>query len=355
MIDYLVQQKARISHALDSYLHGEMKQLFERHPFGPDVADRLVDFSGRGKMIRGALVYLGAELYGHSEPGPATTRLACVMELLQSFLLIHDDIMDGDLLRRGGPSVFAQYEHMGRERQLADPRHFGESMGICAGDVAIFLATALVAHDEVPEGLERKLLRLISTEIARVGLAQMSDVYHGVYPGQVPEQEIIDLYRFKTGRYTFSLPLMCGATIAHAPESDVSTLGLIGEGLGVVFQIKDDYIGLFGETDAIGKTVGSDIASDKKTLYRTFLFDAATEAERARLDTIFGSPDPDADDIDYVLGCMQDHGVVSRVESVLLAYADDTRDTIRNSLPNMPAEGRELLERLLEYNLTREA
>lgn len=355
MIDYLITQKERIQKSLDNYLLVEAKHIFERHPFGRDVAERLVDFASRGKMIRGALVYLGAELYGYDGPSEPATRLAAVMELLQSFLLIHDDIMDGDLLRRGAPSVFAQYEQLGMDKELSGPRQFGEAMGICAGDVAIFLATALVAHDDVPVHLERPLLRLISTEIARVGLAQMSDVYHGVYPGQVDEQEIIDLYRFKTGRYTFSLPLMCGSTIAGAHSDDIRALGEVGEGLGIVFQIKDDYIGLFGETDAIGKTVGSDIAADKKTLYRTHLFNRADGRDLDRLSSIFGNPDPSADDIDFVVRSMHSLGVVESVETVLQSYAAETRDAIRSKLAGMPQQGRDKLEKLLEYNLTREA
>lgn len=355
MIDYLITQKERIQKSLDDYLLVEAKQVFERHPFGTDVAERLVDFASRGKMIRGALVYLGAELYGYDGPSEPATRLAAVMELLQSFLLIHDDIMDGDLLRRGAPSVFAQYEQLGMEKELSGPRSFGEAMGICAGDVAIFLATALVAHDDVPVRLERPLLRLISTEIARVGLAQMSDVYHGVYPGQVDEQEIIDLYRFKTGRYTFSLPLMCGSTIAGAHSDDIRALGEVGEGLGIVFQIKDDYIGLFGETDAIGKTVGSDIAADKKTLYRTHLFNRAEGRDLDRLSSIFGNPDPSADDLDFVVRSMHSLGVVESVETVLQTCATETRDAIRSKLDGMPQQGRDKLEKLLEYNLTREA
>ncbi|TVQ25251.1 MAG: polyprenyl synthetase family protein [Spirochaetaceae bacterium] len=355
MIDYLLRQKERISRSLDEYLRVELRELFESHPFGTDAATRLYDFSSRGKMIRGALVYMGAELYGYEGSDRPTTRLAVVMELLQSFLLIHDDIMDGDTLRRGAPSVFAQYEQLGIERSLAEPRHFGEAMGICAGDVAIFLATGLVAHDDVPVALERRLLRLISTEIARVGLAQMSDVYHGVYPEQVEESEIIDLYRYKTGRYTFSLPLMCGATISAAPERDIESLGRIGEGLGVVFQIKDDYIGLFGQTAAIGKNVGSDIAADKKTLYRTYLFERASAGDRARLATVFGASDPGPEDIAFVTGCMHSYGVVDDVEKVLQNYADETRRSIRNDIPDMPENGRAMLEQLLEYNLTREA
>ncbi|MFW6233762.1 MAG: polyprenyl synthetase family protein [Spirochaetota bacterium] len=355
MIDYLITQKERIQRSLNDYLLVEAKHVFERHPFGRDVAERLLDFASRGKMIRGALVYLGAELYGYQGPTEPVTRLAAVMELLQSFLLIHDDIMDGDLLRRGVPSVFAQYEQLGTEKALSGPRSFGEAMGICAGDVAIFLATALVAHDDVPVHLERPLLRLISTEVARVGLAQMSDVYHGVYPGQVDEQEIIDLYRFKTGRYTFSLPLMCGSTIAGARKDDIHALGAIGEGLGIVFQIKDDYIGLFGKTDAIGKTVGSDIAADKKTLYRTHLFNRAQGRDLERLSSIFGSSEPSADDVEFVVRSMHSHGVVESVESILQAYATETREAIRNKLAGMPQEGRNMLEELLEYNVTREA
>ncbi len=354
MIEYLQKRKSTIAEYLTNYLRHECHDLLSDQRFGRDLVERLLDFTTRGKMIRGSLVFLGAELYGHDDSDPALLRMAAVMELLQSFLLIHDDIMDRDRLRRGSPSVYAQYDELGRDEGMHDHLHFGESMGICAGDVAIFLATGLIADESVPERYRKPLLAAVSREIVRVGIAQMGDVYHGVSPKPVSEEDVIDVYRFKTGRYTFSLPLMCGAILAGASAEDQTVLGRIGEGLGIVFQIKDDEIGLFGTSEGIGKTVGSDIAADKKTLHRIALFELADEATRTQMTGIFGKENPTDDDIAKVLNAMHDTGVPARVSGILDDYAEATRSRIRESLAGMPETGVGLLEQLLEYNLTRE-
>lgn len=357
MLDYLAERKATIAEYLSRYIRDECRPVFADQQFGPDVADRLVEFASRGKMIRGGLVFYGAELYGLREASPALVRLAAVMELLQSFLLIHDDIMDRDRLRRGNPSVYAQYDDMGRAESIDDHLHFGESLGICTGDVAIFIATGIIADSHIPDEYRRPLLAAVSREIARVGLAQMADVYHGVSHREVAEESVIDVYRYKTGRYTFSLPLVCGAILAGAPPADRDILGRVGEGLGIVFQIKDDQIGLFGTEEQIGKTVGSDIAADKKTLYRIFLYNAADAQTRTRLDAIFGNPAPTSAQIEEVLGLIHSLGVDEMVNERLNRYADHTRALIQkeDSLQDMPAKGRKMLEDLLDFNLTRSA
>ncbi|MFW5994700.1 MAG: hypothetical protein ACOCRN_01220, partial [Spirochaetia bacterium] len=115
--------------------------------------------------------------------------------------------------------------------------------------------------------------------------------------------------------------------------------------------------GLFGTEEEIGKTVGSDIVADKKTLYRIFLYNAADEKTRTRLDTIFGNPSPAAGEINEVLELIHSFGVDEMVSDRLNRYADRTRELIQNedSLQNMPPHGRKMLEDLLDFNLNRSA
>ena len=353
MIEHLTKYKKAITDFLTEYLRRHQRVIFEGTRFGHDVAERLLTFSLQGKMIRGSLVYMGAGLYGHTDDDPALLRMAAVMELLQSFLLIHDDIMDRDRLRRGAPSIYAQYEELGREEGIRDNLHFGEAMGICTGDVAIFLATGLIADESIPDEHRRSLLSAVSNEISRVGLAQMGDVYHGVSPTEIDEDDVINVYRLKTGRYTFSLPLCCGAILADAPKEELEALGRIGEGLGIVFQIKDDDIGLFGTTEGIGKTVGSDISEDKKTLHRIELFQRVSETDRAALEPLFGAGAISTEQVDYVLEAMRRYGIDTYARERMRQFADHTADMIRRDLRLVTERGKQMLESLLEYNLTR--
>ena len=324
-----------------------------------DVIGRLLDYTIRGKMIRGALVTIGARLFSTNpaglEPGLQTVclRLGAAMELIQSLLLIHDDIMDQDDLRRGKPSVHAQYVQLAHLRDVTDPQRLGESLGICAGDVSGFMAFEILAGLDLEPPLLRDLFALTSHELTLVGLAQMSDVYNGGVCAEVGFEEIIRLYRYKTGRYTFSLPLMAGALCAGAKPETRRILGEIGELFGIIFQIKDDDLGLFGNSERTGKPVGSDIREDKKTLHRYFLFERADVAERKEFREIFGKRNASEAEIKHVLHRMELLGVREHIDTELDLYAIQSRRLIA-SVQGISDWGRKALDGLLAYNLSRE-
>ena len=138
------------------------------------------------------------------------------MEIIHSSLLIHDDIMDNDRLRRGERTVFAQYEQLGRGRRAADAGRFGSAMGICAGDVGYFVAGDILAPLPLDPEVKGPLLSLVFRELAYVGLAQMQDIAFGAFDRTPARDEVIALYLYKTARYTFSLPLMAGALLGGA-------------------------------------------------------------------------------------------------------------------------------------------
>ncbi|HKJ86702.1 MAG TPA: polyprenyl synthetase family protein, partial [Spirochaetia bacterium] len=206
----------------------------------------------------------------------------------QSFLLIHDDIMDEDPIRRGVPAVFEQYRRHACDNGFRHPSRFGESMAICGGDVAVLMAVTAVGGIEAPDAIRLKLMTLLGAEIAKVGVAQMADVANGHSTRAATEEEIRSVYRFKTGRYTFSLPLMLGAILAGAEESAVAALSTWGELQGVVFQIRDDHLGIMGDTGAIGKPAGSDISANKQTLHRLYLLDRLPGTAWADVSGFFG-------------------------------------------------------------------
>ncbi len=119
----------------------------------------------------------------------------------------------------------------------------------------------------------------------------MQDLNFGQTFPEVSEAEIKRLYINKTGRYTFSAPLRTGAVLGGADRVLQDRLAVLGETLGLLFQMRDDEIGLYGQAEAIGKPVGSDIREAKLTLFMRRLFDKAAPADRRRLAGIFGNPD----------------------------------------------------------------
>ena len=287
MIDSLDVYREGIIDALRRIDHEQGARLAGVNAWGADLRTRLVEFTSRGKLIRGSLVVAAAEAFGRAADRPVST-VAAALELVQSFLLIHDDIMDEDPVRRGVPAVFEQYRRHGCDAGFRDPARLGESMGICAGDVAVLLAVTALAGVDLDAAVRLRLIALLGEEIAKVGVAQMADVANGHSSHAATEEEILSVYRFKTGRYTFSLPLMLGALIADAPAPVVDALSAWGELQGIVFQIRDDHLGVMGETAEIGKRAGSDITANKQTLHRLHLLERLPGTQWADVEDLFG-------------------------------------------------------------------
>ena len=353
MSEFFDSWKTLILEQIASYLQAQEKLLGRVNPWGPDVSRRLADFSSRGKMIRGSLVALGYLLF-RDDPPAAVRQAAAAMELLQSSFLVHDDIMDRDLTRRGHPTVFAQYGQVGEAQGLADSGHFGEAMGICAGDIAFFFAFDLLSRLDLPAADSRRVIHAAHATVIETCVAQMQDVYFGSTDASHPvrEDEVLSVYHYKTGRYTFTLPLQMGALIAGQGDKVLASLAGIGEQMGMIFQIKDDELGLYGAEEEIGKPVGSDIAAGKKTIFYVYLMEATSGEQRAQAQALFGSGPVTDETVMTVRRLVEDLGIRDRVTRKIDSIAASAREAIA-ALPGCREAYRGILLDLLAYNLSR--
>jgi len=347
---YFDRTKACLTDFLEVFLARKGRELAFLKPWGPDIAARLAAFTLKGKMMRGGLVGLGYELAGKRLSSDAV-RAGAAMELAQSALLIHDDIMDRDARRRGEASLHEQYVRLGEAEGMADPVRFGEGMGICAGEIALFLAFEALAGLAAPPGRAAAALDLFTREFTLVGLGQMQDLSTGHSSRRATEKEVLALYRLKTARYSFSLPLALGCLLAGGGRTLRSGLEKCGEALGLIFQLKDDELGLFGEAAELGKPVGSDIRQGKKTLIYLLLSERADEAEKKTVAAVIGNPAATDADIAFVQELAERHGIRGEVGRRIEGLRARAARTIRG----LPArrELREVLEGLLEYSLSR--
>ena len=367
MLSYFQRVRPGVSQALSDILKASAPRLAAISPLGGELAARLDAYAQSGKMIRGILVRLGYELCAPEAPDAAMDRVldraGAAMEFLQAGLLIHDDIMDRDTMRRGGVTVHTQYERDAQEARAEDPAHHGVSLGVCAGDVAFFLGYQVLASLPVPAGMQeraRRVAAFAAEELCWVGVAQMQDVRNGAGGlGSDPDPaQILRVYRYKTGRYTFSLPLVIGAMLADGSSAHVEALDQAGENLGVVFQLKDDELGIFGDAGQSGKRTDSDIREDKKTLLRHFLFAVADEALREEMAGIFGSREPGEEGVRRVRAAMERTGARAKVREYMKCFAMEASDRIASLPPTQGARAeaaREAFGELFRYSVERSA
>ena len=350
MLNYLIEQKPKIKRELKDFLKEKEREFSSVNPWGKDLLQRLCSFADRGKMIRGGLILLSHRM-AKGEDSRAALDAAVAIELIHAAFLIHDDIMDHDIIRRGEKTVFYQYQEIGKARGFPRAEDFGRAMGICAGDITFFLAYDLLKRLDTAPETRCKIFEKITREMNMVGLAQMQDVYFGFASPHVSEEEVLSVFRYKTARYTFSLPLYLGAVLAGKEEEALEVLEEIGENLGIIFQIKDDELGLYGDENMIGKPLGSDIKGAKKTLYYLFLMEKGGAADRQRLENIFGNSNITAGDIEYVKETIEQLGIREQVQKKVEALAARTCGLIE-SLEESQKNQRILME-LLEYSLRR--
>jgi geranylgeranyl diphosphate synthase type I len=347
---YVSGAKIRLAADLAAFLASKRAGVARIEPWGPDVLKRLEAFTRKGKMIRGGLVLLAHGMAG-GRIGPAAVRAGTAFELIQSGLLIHDDIMDRDPRRRGAPSIHEQYARLAPCSDGEDAAHFGTSLAICAGEIAIFLAFEGLAGLPGPPRRAARVQRLFAAEFGLVGLGQMLDIEAGAGRRALAEGDVLNIYRYKTARYSFSLPLAAGWILGGGPARTLPALVRLGEDLGLVFQIKDDELGLFGSASATGKPVGSDVRQGKKTLFSLGLTSRASGPERRRLESVFGRGDASDDDVRFVRNLAERLGVRADVLEVAAGLARRAAERIRR-LP-VAERHRDLLLSLLDYSLSR--
>ncbi|MFZ2777672.1 MAG: polyprenyl synthetase family protein [Candidatus Moraniibacteriota bacterium] len=247
----------------------------------------LEDFSLRGgKRIRAALIYYGFLCFSKEKPGKDLLRASMAMELVQSFLLIHDDIIDRDELRRGEDTVHKIFEKIGEKKfsfgkNIREKEHFGRSAAILVGDVCVALANMALA--EVKSENKTKANYELNRVIRNTTFGQIIDL-ESSYREIIPEstiQETLKIYRLKTAAYTIEVPLRIGAILAGATDREIDKIRHYAEPLGVAFNIQDDILGLFGKKEKFGKPIGSDLKEGKKTLILLKALELATKEDSA--------------------------------------------------------------------------
>ncbi|MCC6961594.1 MAG: polyprenyl synthetase family protein [Dehalococcoidia bacterium] len=200
-----------------------------------------------GKRLRPALCLFAAELFGASPEDALPGAVA--VELIHNFSLVHDEVQDRDAERHHRPTVWALH---------------GEGQAINAGDHLI--TRAIAALIEKPRHAERSLaaLRLLNDAMARMIAGQWSDISFESRDDVTPS-EYIEMIRGKTGAL-LGAPLAMGALFAGATAAQAERLQRWGETVGLAFQVRDDYLGIWGNPDLTGKSNISDLLRKKKTL-----------------------------------------------------------------------------------------
>ena len=258
--EVLGEVRSRVDARLDQVLGDEHRRWSAVDTLLDEPLDRLRSFSVRGgKRLRPAFCHLGHAAAGGRTDDLQVLDAGAALELLHVFALVHDDVMDGSVLRRGEPTI---HQHFGDLHAASDwageSRRFGEGVAVLVGDLALVLADGLLTGAPAPAWEVYNELRV------ELVMGQFLDVSFAANRSADPATSR-KISLFKSAKYTVERPLHLGA--AMAGRLDDLAVAFTGYGLpvGEAFQLRDDVLGAFGDEAVVGKPVGDDFREGKPT------------------------------------------------------------------------------------------
>lgn len=264
-----------------------------------------------GKNIRATLLLMSYEMY--DENVDKALPLAHAIELFHNFTLVHDDIMDEALLRRGQTTVHHK---------------FGINSGILSGDVMLIYVYKIL--NQINDSKQRKDILDVFTQTAiEVCEGQQYDVDFEAQ-NAVTITDYLLMIKLKTA-VLIAAALQIGATLGGASKQDAQRLYDFGINAGIAFQIQDDLLDTYGDQELIGKKRGGDIIQNKKTILYLSAAEIASTSDKARLEFLFSNTGfPEKEKIEEVTGLFNKYKVQEKIVLERDAYIEKAFDNLKD-------------------------
>ena len=328
MID-VKKELARMSKELDAPIQ---KYIKNEKPDNLIEASRQYPYAG-GKRMRPAIAIVAARAVGGD--GKKAVPFAVAIEYIHNFTLVHDDLMDGDEVRRGMTTSHIKY---------------GMATAILAGDALFAKAFDIIAELDVPDSVLRKVLKITSEAVWDLARGQQMDV-NNENGEEVSMDEYIETIRLKTS-VLFAASAAGGAMIGGADDKTVKAIHEYAMLLGVAFQMFDDVLGIMGDPKKTGKSAGNDIRKGKSTVMVTHALKNIKDAKTMKkFRSVLGKIDASEEEIQSVRKILEDTGSIK----FALDLADDYTNKALSKLKVLKDSwDKEFLAALARFAMTRD-
>ncbi len=280
------------------------------------------EYCGRpGKRIRPLLVMLSYMGYGgRKKRMEDVLSVAASVELMHSFLLIQDDIIDRADSRRGGPAL-----HVAAQRDFSGISASGTSASdgaLILADIVMACALELAGSTAFGPKVMNNFWKVFSSTYELTAWGQIRDIMYSMpttldIDEDVPEQ----ISRLKTAHYTIRSPLHMGYVLAGKQSGEeVGRIGSFGLNLGMAFQVRDDIIGVFGKQDETGKPIDSDLREGKYTLLVRYAYQLLDEKRKQRLEKLFCAEEKTGSAVEELRALIRVSGALQRARDDLARY-----------------------------------
>lgn len=268
-----------------------------------------------------------------AEPGDDVIAAAAALEIFHAAALVHDDLIDNSDTRRGRPAAHRALEadHVAAG-WTGSAESFGRSGAVLLGDLLVAWS-----DDLLEEGLRSAVHAAEAREIygymrREVTIGQFLDIAEEAAFVRAPDAEhaerALRVASLKSARYSIERPLLLGAALAGADAAQTAALSAFGHPLGLAFQLRDDVLGVFGDSAVTGKPSGDDLREGKRTVLIAFARERMPEDERHAFDALIGDPALDAAQIAALQDTIRATGALDRVEDLIAEYAREADDAL---------------------------
>lgn len=318
-------QLIEVANKVDARLHAVLDQQSEHwtaiDPRLGEAVDELARMTtSGGKRLRAAFAYWAWRGYYDSrpelchrgdsnDPEELIVNLGAAFEFLQIFALIHDDIMDDSMTRRGATTIHVQNANrVTAEGWRGDPRRYGEGVAILVGDLGHVYA------DQLTNGISRRARQIWDELRIELNLGQYLDM-RSAAAGELNLETARSVAVFKSALYTIVRPLQLGVCL-HDPVDIqlLEQLDAFGRPLGRAFQLRDDALGVLGDEATLGKPVGDDLREGKPTELVAYAL-ANSSTAQAELLAMVGRPDLSQDEVACLVKILHETGAVAHNEN----------------------------------------
>lgn len=249
-----------IEKSLKNFLKNEIEEAKNYHPFIGKVYSDIQEFlSRRGKRIASCsslLIYKGYK----GKVDKKILKVCVGIEFYRHAILIHDDLVDMDEKRRGGPTLHRKFTNCYSPYDI----RFGEATAIFTSNILYSLALKAIMNSGFPEKRINQILSLTSNGYREVNESQILDILFEKKDVTVHEWKIM---ASKRAASLFKVTLLTGAILANAPKNDLTLLSEVGKNIGFSFDIQDDIIDSFASKEEYGRSTCLDISKNKKPLH----------------------------------------------------------------------------------------
>lgn len=304
---WIASVRERIDAKLSSYLEAKVAEAKEVSPDSVELVEGIADLTLRGgKRLRPVVLEAAYRCVAPAGDPDATTSAGAAIEVLQSYLLIHDDWMDQDDERRGGPAVHKLFRNKGYERHLAN------ALAVLAGDLASAYALELILEAPFPAShRDRALAQFVTIQ---------KEVFFGQHLDLTANPDVSKMHDLKTGSYTVRGPLLLGALLGAASDEAIDALLAWGNPIGEAFQLADDLLGTFGGDT--GKP-GDDLRHKKRNSLVAETERVVPAAERGPIDALMSAPTPTDEQVAAASELIVSSGARANVEARLAKLLEE--------------------------------